>query len=78
MLSYCNRFQRVTASGPRCGGPQAVALPLVPTAGCTVSHLTRYKTARELGELFTVPLRSRAVTSLTVYLLGRRNGKPTT
>ena len=59
MLSYCNRFQRVTASG----GPQAVALPLVPAAGCTVSHVTRYKTARELVELFTVPLRSRAVTS---------------
>ena len=39
LLGYCNRFQRVTTSGPRCGDPRAVSLPLVPTAHCTVSHV---------------------------------------
>ena len=38
-VSYRNRFQRVTAPGPRCGDPRAVSLPLVPTAHCTVYHV---------------------------------------
>ena len=39
LVSYRNRFQRVTAPGPRCGDPRAVSLPLVPTAHCTVYHV---------------------------------------
>ena len=38
-VSYRNRFQRVTAPGPRCGDPRAVSLPLVPTAHCAVYHV---------------------------------------